>query len=229
MKIPLYFLYGLIILITASFQSDKACLYAGSNIEYIQTHTEKAIAAEDLNMAKYFAYKAITALEKSKTRLAECGCDQAITLISQSAENLKNATRAVTHSNSKNLLIKAMDNLIAGSEAVDQHGAHNRSYNDSVLTLNTTESIEEAGFHHRLDPEELENSIDLSLKHFKESMDKVVRTIDCKVAYNYANNILDLSEKQLLLPNLSEGKKYYNLKTKEIALQAIKEIGDCAK
>lgn len=218
-----------ITLVFASFKSSKACLYAGSNIQYIQTQTEKAIAAVDLNLAKYFAYKAINAIEKSKFQLADCGCDEAMDLIEESAENLKNATRATTIQSSKILLQKALDKAVGGSEAVDQHDSHNSSYNNNLLTLNTVESIAENKAIRKIDAKELEKRIDISLIRFKKSMDQLVSSVDCKEAYNYAKNVFKLCEKQLLLTNLSDGKKYYNLKTKEIAAQAMKEIGDCAR
>ncbi|MCM4168725.1 hypothetical protein DHD08_13635 [Arenibacter sp. H213] len=227
MRTTFLLLCGLIPLVFASFKSSKACLYAGSNIEFIQTQTKKAITTEDLNLAKYFAYKAINAIEKSRSQLADCGCEQATGLIDEGADNLKLATKATTITSSRILLKKALDYTIGGSEALEQHDSHNSRYSNDLLALNTTESIAEKKAIKKINTKELEKTIDKSLKRFKESMDQVVISVDCKEAYNYAKKVFTLCEKQLLLPNLSEGKKYYNLKTKEIAAQALRDIGDC--
>ena len=64
-----------LVFLFSSFKVDKACEYAGSNINYVKTQTEKAIAVDDINQARYFAYKALNAIEKSKNQLKECGCD----------------------------------------------------------------------------------------------------------------------------------------------------------
>ncbi|GGW27173.1 hypothetical protein GCM10007383_10640 [Arenibacter certesii] len=211
----------------SSFTSDKQCIYARSNIQHIQIQTEKAIAAEDLNMAKFFAYRALTALEKSKSNLNECGCKQAISLITAGADHLKNATKTTTINSSLILLDKALVYIIEAADAVEQHDTHSSNYNNEVLALNTTESIEIERNLGKIDSEELKKRIDLSLVQFKESLDQIVRSVDCKEAYNYAMNVYELCDKQLLKPNLSDGKKYYHLKTKEITAQALLEIGDC--
>jgi hypothetical protein len=51
--------------------------------------------------------------------------------------------------------------------------------------------------------------------------------VDCKEAKAFTQNVYRICEQQLMKPNLSEGKKYYNLKTKEIAANALKKLGNC--
>ncbi|MDX1365139.1 hypothetical protein [Arenibacter latericius] len=220
-------LCGLVILLFSSYTSDKQCIYARSNIEHIQNQTEKAIAAEDLNMAKFYAYRALTALEKSKSNLKECGCNEAINFITEGTDHLKNATKTTTLDGATILLEKALTFIIEAADTIEQHDSHNSNFSNDVLALNTTESIENIKSLGKIDDKELKRKIDLSLVKFKESLDLVVKSVDCKVAHNYAMNVYNLCDKQLLKPNLSEGKKYYNLRTKEITSLALKEIGDC--
>jgi hypothetical protein len=210
-----------------SFKSNKACEYAGSNIGYIQSQTEKAIASEDINMSKYFAYKALNAIVKSKSQLEDCGCEHAMELILESSVNLTNATRATSLASAKILLSKALDNALGSIEALDEHDSHDSKYNNDVLAMNTKTSIAEKDSQKLLTNKTLESKVDIALEKFKVSLDKVVESVDCKEALAFTQNVYDICEQQLMKPNLSEGKKYYNLKTKEIAANALKKLGDC--
>lgn len=55
-------------------------------------------------MSKYFAYKALNAIVKSKSQLEDCGCEHAMELIDESSVNLTNATRATSLPSVKILL-----------------------------------------------------------------------------------------------------------------------------
>jgi len=80
----------------SSFRVEKACEYAGSNINYVKTQTQKAIDIDDINQARYYAYKALNAIIKSKRQLEECGCKYAAESISEGLNDLKLATRATS-------------------------------------------------------------------------------------------------------------------------------------
>ncbi|MCM4165751.1 MULTISPECIES: hypothetical protein [unclassified Arenibacter] len=222
--ITVYFVAGFVL---TSFKGNQACEYAGSNIGYIQSQTEKALATEDINMSKYFAYKALNAIVKSKSQLEDCGCEHAIGLIHESAINLTNATGATSMPSVKILLKKALDNTLGGLEALNDHDSHNSRYNNDVLAMNTKTSMAEKELHDPLDKNSLETKVDIALEKFRKSLDKVVETVDCKEAKSFTQNVYRNCEKELMKPDLSEGKKYYNLKTKEIAANALKKLGNC--
>ena len=95
--------------------------------------------------------------------------------------------------------------------------------------MNTKTSIAEKESQKLLDNKTLENKVDIALEKFKKSLDKVVESVDCKEALAFTQNVYDICEQQLMKPNLSEGKKYYNLKTKEIAANALKKLGGCER
>jgi hypothetical protein len=178
-------------------------------------------------MSKYFAYKALNAIVKSKSQLEDCGCEHAMELILESSENLTNATRATSLASAKILLSKALDNALGSIEALDEHDSHDSKYNNDVLAMNTKTSIAEKDSQKLLTNKTLESKVDIALEKFKVSLDKVVESVDCKEALAFTQNVYDICEQQLMKPNLSEGKKYYNLKTKEIAANALKKLGDC--
>lgn len=51
----------------ASFTTPaNACQYASTNLEYIKSKIQEAVVADNLNMTKYHAYKALNGIEKRR-------------------------------------------------------------------------------------------------------------------------------------------------------------------
>ena len=209
------------------FASDKACDYAGSNIGFVKAQTEKAIAAEDLNQSRYHAYKALNAIEKSKTQLEECGCKYAYKSIQESLDNLKKATRVSSLTGTRILLNRSLDNTLGSLEALEQHELHESPYASDVLAMNTKASEENKLRSIQPQGPALEKKIDQFLEDYRLSLDHMIKSVDCKEAYNYARKVYEHCEQQLLSGKLTEAKKYYNLKTQEITAEALKELGTC--
>jgi len=216
-----------LVFLFSSFKIDKACEYAGSNINFVKTQTEKAIAVDDINQARYFAYKALNAVEKSKNHLNECGCEYAAESIAEGLSNLKLAIKATSLNSTRILLNKALENTLGGLESLEEHELHDSKYGSDLLAMNTIVAKKEKSSMKKLEKKEFERKIDMSLEKYRESLNKIVISVDCKEARAFAENIYSHCEQQLLLPNLTEGKKYYNLKTKDITAAALQKLNDC--
>jgi len=216
-----------LVFLFSSFKVDKACEYAGSNINYVKTQTEKAIAVDDINQARYFAYKALNAIEKSKNQLKECGCEYATDNITEGLLNLKFATKATSLNSTRILLNRALENTLGGLESLAKHDLHDSKYGSNLLAMNTIVAKKELTSMKKPGKMEFERKIDVSLEKYRESLNKIVNSVDCKEARAFAENIYLHCEQQLLLPNLTEGKKYYNLKTKDITAAALEKLNDC--
>lgn len=202
-------------------------MYAASNIGYVKTQTQQAMAAENIDRAKFFAYKALNAIEKSKTQLKACGCDYAIKSINEGLENLKKATRTTTLNGTKLFLQRALENTLSSLEALEEHELHDIHYTSDVLAMNTKSSEKGKMPLKHLEGKVLEEKIDKALVNFQNSINQVVISIDCKDAYVFTNNIYKNCEQELLKANLSESKKYYNLRTKEIVAEALIKLENC--
>ncbi|MEE9364624.1 MAG: hypothetical protein V3U92_18650 [Cellulophaga sp.] len=223
-----YFILCLIALVSlSSFASDKACEYAGSNLNYSSKETKNALAAEDINIAKYHAYKALNAIEKSKKQLNECGCKYALKNVQKSLTNLKKATRATSFSNVKKLLEIALKNSTSSIKSIEEHELHESEFSNGLLAMNT--SYSGLNTNKKIREKQLQNKIDKSLVKFRKSLNEVVTTIECKQAYEFASNIFKICEKELLEEDLSEAKRYYNLRTKIITEEALAKLAYCAK
>jgi hypothetical protein len=224
-----YFLCIICLCTLSSYSDDnKACDYAGSNIGYIKTQTQKAIEAEDLNSSRYFAYKALNAIEKSRKQFEACNCDYANKNIFESLENLKKATRVSSLDGTKILLRRALENTMGSLEALEKHDElHGSRYASDVLAMNTKASEKDKLAMKQPEGPALRRQIDKSLADYKSSLDEVVKTVDCKDAYAFAHRIYRHCEQELLKPELTEAKKYYNLRTKQITEEALNKLKRC--
>lgn len=211
-------------LVLSSFNiTDRACEYVGSNIEYIASQAKKALAQTDFNKTKFEIYKAINAVEKTKGKLKDCGCSYASKNLMEGLEHLINATKISSIDGAKILLNKALESTDTSLELLQQHHTHQSKYQHHELTLNTKKSEDEKAS--RLNSgRTLRQTIDSSLTKFEESVTKIVASTHCSDAKKYLLKVKSNCENELLKEELSEGKKYYNLRTKTIATEALKKL-----
>ncbi len=212
----------ILLALTSSFRDNNACKNIGSNIGFVKTQTEKAIKTDDLNIAKYHAYKALNAIEKSKKQFKECGCYTAELSLYKGLEHLKNATKETSINNAKSQLKKALKNTEGSLHALDEYNT--TAFPTNILAMNTKSSNKEYGIN---STKILHSKIDKTLIKFELSLNNVVRTLECEKAQKYAQTVFDNCEKKLLNEDLSEAKKYYNLRTKEIASKALRKLNNC--
>lgn len=227
MKTRHFVFYGLLLLLFSSFEITEECEYAGSNMGYVKTQTQKAITATNVNEAHFQAYKALNALEKSKKQVEDCGCTDAFDFMKDALEDIKMATRATSLDATRILLNRSLENTMASLQAIEEHEEHGGPYGTDVLALNTIDAKEVDKSVGKIDEESLKQKIDVSLISYENSLQTVIETVDCKEALAFATRVYEHCEAQLLKENLSEGKKYYNLRTKEITKEALEKIGDC--
>lgn len=229
MKLYYPSLYVLIFYFFSSFGPTQACDYAGSNIAYVKTQTKTALGMEDLQLMRFHIYKALDAIVKSKLQLEDCGCEDASDRILEVSELLKRAAKTSSLAATRILLQKAFQSAGEGLEALYGHEQHDSPYGTDYLTIHTTDT--ETGQILSIPPDEKisKQKIDSSLTEYGISLQKVVNTVNCKDALAFATRIYEHCEQQLLQRNLSEVKKYYNLRTKEITGKTLEQLGACEK
>jgi hypothetical protein len=197
---------------------------------FAKSQINQALQTDDINKARFFTYKALNAMEKSKNKLKKCGCTYAKSAMDESLDLLLLASKATTLQGTKIYLSRSMELTSDTMLVLDSHDTHNNSnYSDDVLAMNTSSTPGGKITLKYTIPLSLNEKIDISLERYRSSLDKVVNTVNCKEAKEFAQRIFDECESQLLKANLSEGKKYYNLRTKEITQEALHKIGKCDK
>ncbi|ASV29132.1 hypothetical protein [Maribacter cobaltidurans] len=211
-----------------SFGNLRECEYAEANIDFAKSQTEKALEKPDVNLLKYHVYKAISAIQKTEKKLSNCGCEYAQEHLGQSLESLKLATRQEELFKAKDLLLKSLESIMNGLKALSEHDYHEEQKREALAkadSKNSSISNEGGNSEDAINP--IYKEIDQSLEKYRNSLNKVVETVNCKEASNFAENIIEQCENQLLVENLTEGKKYYYLRTKEITTNALEKLRDC--
>ncbi|MCL6265217.1 hypothetical protein [Flagellimonas myxillae] len=223
------FILGVIsLLILSSFISRNACEYANSNLDYIKGKTEAAIVADDFEQSKYFAYKALNSIEKTRSNFLECGCDGAIESLEAALFFLKDATKAKSFTASKKLLHTALENIEISSKVLKVFEEDSTSaYGNDVLFLNTTEALKQQGGVVLPDGDPVKNQVHNCLLGFESSLGKVVTDVECKEAYQFIAKIHEEASVTLLNTELSEHKKQYHQRVKTIASDALVRLGEC--
>lgn len=229
MKTLYFVLCGLLLFLFSSFYANEACEYAGSNMGYIKTQTKKAISADNVNKSHFLAYRAINALEKSKNNMLDCGCSDADNLMKDALNNLKMATKATSINATRILLNRSLEYTLGSLQALEDHDEHDGPYGTDVLSLNTIDADRIVEIVNVFEEKSLNEKIDTSLLKYAASLDRIVETVNCKEAHAFATKIYEHCEQELLRKNLSEGKKYYNLRTKQITEDALAKLGDCSR
>ncbi|ADV47710.1 hypothetical protein Celal_0366 [Cellulophaga algicola DSM 14237] len=227
MKSKYTLLYVVLIIACSSFATNRDCEYVGSNIEYITSQTKKALTETDLNKTKYQIYKAINAIEKTRVKLNDCGCSYASKNLFEGLDNLILATKTSSIAGARVLINKALEKTALSLESLKEHHTHQSKYQADVLTLNTKNSEKEKLDSKEARDRELRQAIDSSLVKFEKSLEDVITTVDCEEAKNFIIEIKNKCDQALLNDELSEGKKYFNLRTKVIATNALTKISNC--
>jgi septal ring factor EnvC (AmiA/AmiB activator) len=218
-----------ILTLTSFTNSDRACEYVGSNIEYITSQTQKALLETELNKTKYQTYKAINAIEKTKTQLNDCGCSYATKDLLKGLENLVKATKTSSINAAHVLLNRVLINTASSIKALKEHHTHQSKYENDVLTLNTNASSEKKSSLYSKMPSEREmhQKIDISLEKFETSLNNVISVLDCSEAKKYITKVQNECQQELFREDLSDSKRYYNLRTKSIATNALNKLPNC--
>ncbi|MBC2839906.1 hypothetical protein [Robiginitalea sp. SC105] len=208
---------------------SPGCVDAGSMIGFVETHLKNALDAEEIALARYHTYKAINTMEKSRPQFEDCACDYAKKHLKESLENLKLATRVSSLEGTRILLRRALDGALAGEEALDLHDElHDSPYDSDVLAMNSMQKGPSAPL--LADPDNqrrIEEQIDASLQAYKASLADVVNGVPCSEALVFVQRIYDHCERQLLREDLTQAKRYYNYRTKELTEEALRQLQGC--
>ncbi len=224
------FIIGVLsLLLLTSFTTRNACEYANSNLEYIKSQTQAAIVASDFEMSKYFAYKALNSIEKTKFNFIDCGCEGTIESLEKALSHLKKATIAESQETSKKSLHRALESTEIGIKVLKIFEQEfSSSYGNATLVLNTKDAIDSQGGILLPQGELLRQKVHDCLLGFETSLDKVVEGVECQEASRFISKIHEEARLILLNTELSEPKKQYHQRVKTITQDALVKLGECS-
>ncbi|MGX1929556.1 hypothetical protein [Flagellimonas sp. 2504JD4-2] len=222
------FIIGILsLLLMASFTTRNACEYASSNIEYIKGHVQKAIIADEFEMSRYYAFKALNGIEKTRLNFLDCGCSGAIESLEKAVMYLKSATVTKSFDDSKEWLHLALENTVIGIKVLRVFEQETSSlYGNDLLVLNTRDaSKNEVGTP--LPMGNLKKLVHNCLLGFESSLGKVVTDVECQEANRFISKIHEDAQTTLLKTELTVAKKEYHQRVKTIAQEALNRLGEC--
>jgi len=82
----------LFVFMSATLFASTKCDNTYSSASYALNHAKKSFSSKNFDHQKYYAYKALEALEKVKNQITVCGCDKAMDPILDGIENLEKAS-----------------------------------------------------------------------------------------------------------------------------------------
>ncbi|WP_127139232.1 hypothetical protein [Flagellimonas oceanensis] len=231
-KIILLVVFGIGLLglwLMASFSTPaSACQYASSNLEYIKSKIQDAVMAEDVNMAKYHAYKALNGIEKTRSNFLDCGCEGAIESLESTLDHLKTATKANALPKTKLALHKALEKTIIGINVLEEFEQETSSeYGSNVLVMNTTDVLDFNNGMMLTQGSTIKKQVHQCLLDFESSLNKVVSDVDCEDAHRFISNTYEEARLTLLNANLSQHKKEYYQRVKTLTKEALDKLGSC--
>ncbi|MEP0214921.1 MAG: hypothetical protein ABJD66_17005 [Cellulophaga sp.] len=201
-------------LLLFSFVTNTACDLVNSNLGFALKQTSDAEKSQDINTVKFHTYKAIKTLQKLDKQLKDCGCTTATKEITEGLNLLKDVTHTTSLSAAKAILESATENINSSIKKI-------ADYSKKTISNNTTKANENAKIYAAVD------SILIPVE--KSMMAMTVEKDNCKQAYATALAIYEKNELKLLDESLTEAKKYYHLRSIEIAKKTMKKLENCAK
>lgn len=215
---------GLFVLwMMTSLGLPDACEFANSNLEYIKGKIQEAVAAPELQMARYNTYKALNGIEKTKHNLQDCGCRSTQERMDLALSQLKGAARAGSLWESKQLLDQALENTLGALGALRDFRGGNPGPHDSRPTIDSRGQ----DWLFRIPDVTVREQVEESLSAFESSLESVIREVECEDARRFVADIYQETRSNLLNKELSKHKKEYYLRVRALTEQALKKLGDC--
>lgn len=206
----------------------NACGLAGSNLEFIQGKIQGALAAEELQLARYKAYQALNGLEKSKHSLKECGCLPAQELVDRALSRLKEAVKAISLTQAGSLLDQALGDTQKGLEAL-------RAFQETYPWAGGIGQPTDVDGHISQEPDWLpqipdstvSDQVEGSLSAFKNSLEGILEVVDCLEAHRYITKIHEETRTTLHHGVANKHKRAYYLRLLVLTEAALRKLGDC--
>lgn len=208
--------------------TTPSCEYANTNIDFVKTQTQTALAANDLQLVKLFTNNALEVIDQTKTDFIDCGCTEANTYINSIEKNLKQVAGTTELETSRIFLRAALQNARFSIQLLRKHEEQNSSYyGDDVLVMNTKAVLkQQGGVVVPIGKARLE-MIDKSIAEFRQSIADVVAHVECKDAFVFVTKLHKNAKKDLEDVSLSENEIFYHQKVRDITYEALLKLNGC--
>ena len=195
-------------------------------MEYIKAKIQEAMTAKELKMARYNTYQALNGIERTKHNLRDCGCTFAQELIDRALSQLKDAAKADSLSEAEPALVQAFEDTLRGLEALREFMETGQAMEGDRLPLDAGIAREPEWLLHIPDTT-VREQVEASLSAFENSLEGILREVECKEAHGFIAKIQGETRTILLNGDLSKHKKAYYLRLMALTEQAMEKLGTC--
>ncbi|NND15847.1 MAG: hypothetical protein HKN89_05940 [Eudoraea sp.] len=233
MYAKLLYTLSLFIILILSSSPKSNCAEVYTSASYGLSHSKKAFKAHNFDHQKYYAERALEALEKTRGQVEECGCDGAMNSIEDGIKHLEEAMDPVdwkmgryhtkrameyTYSILDNLDICSTDNEVS-SETTDTPESDSRSQNleeSDTVSAEVDQALAE-----------FEQSAEQNLKELNEKIKELGFLMDCE-----SNEfVLDQAEieksKEGMFTSIEEAQMFYRAQATKAYKRAVSALEKC--
>lgn len=210
--------------IQATYSNQCDNFYA--KVTYALSHGKKAMEATNFEHQMYYAERALTALEKSETYMAECGCEKAKNKTLDAMETLAQAIEPADWEAGRFFTKKAIGEINELITIIDQCTLGTSSTTEATVEMTT--SYEENPVAEETETESV-NSMELEMiKVFEKHADDKLQSAEKAI-----NQLIELSSSIGSSPadnqqdpnSLAAHQKAYLEKAKKLLEEGIKNLG----
>ena len=210
--------------IQATYSNQCDNFYA--KVTYALSHGKKAMEATNFEHQMYYAERALTALEKSETYMAECGCEKAKNKTLDAMETLAQAIEPADWEAGRFFTKKAIGEINELITIIDQCTLGTSTTTEATVEMTT--SYEENPVAEETETESV-NSMELEMikvfeKHADDKLQSAEQAIEQLIELSNSIGSTPASNNQD--PNsLSAHQKVYLEKAKKLLEDGIKNLG----
>ncbi len=220
-------LLGLMLMV--SFTTYNACKVANTKTQFIKEQTQLALNATDFEKSKYHTFKALKSVYTTKQNFKDCGCENASKQLVLAEKNLKNVIKAPEFDDAKTFLDIALKNTAICLEVLKKFEENQNKdiYEDDLLVLNAIQRQPQVEDVALPENQELREALKKSLSKFQNSMNDVLKNVDCPEARKFIEKVQVQSKERLQNSELSQAKRYYHYGIQQIANNAFDQLKGC--
>jgi len=186
MNSKLFFTLSIFVIILCSNLPKSSCADAYTSASYGLSHSKKAFDAHNFDHQKYYAGRALEALEKTRDLVGECGCTAAMNAIEDGIENMEEALDPVDWKMGRYYTKRAMENSYSILENLDVCSTETETSTESKdaavdePTPQITEEAEITTVEFDQNLEILEQSTQAHLKELNSKIKELCALMGCE-------------------------------------------------
>ena len=233
MNSKLIFTLSIFVIILCSNVPKSSCADAYTSASYGLSHSKKAFTAHNFDHQKYYAGRALEALEKTRDLVGECGCTGAMNAIEDGIENMEEAQDPVDWKMGRYYTKRAMENTYSILENLDMCSTEAETSTENTDTavdepaLQISEEAEITAVEFDQDLEILEQSTQAHLKELNSRIKELCALMGCESNASVLEQSEIEKSKDGSFASLEEAQVFYRKQAAKAYQQVASHLQQC--